>query len=81
MWSFGVCLYQMAVAYKPTAMKNYKYGKVVFKVGSGPIPFLKSNWTKFDFPNLKNLIESCLEINPSKRITAEDAINHPWFDS
>jgi len=74
MWSFGVCLYQMAVAYKPTATKNYKYG-------SGPIPFIQSHWRKFDFANLKNLIESCLLVNPQERITAEDAIIHPWFDS
>jgi len=73
MWSFGVCLYQMAVAYKPTATRNYKYG-------TGPIPFLQSHWKKFDFANLKNLIESCLLINPKERITAEEAINHPWFD-
>jgi len=71
-WSFGICLYQMAVAYKPTAIKNYKYG-------TGPIPFLASHWKKFDFTNLRNLIESCLKINPSERITAEDALNHPWF--
>jgi len=62
----------MAVAYKPTAIKNYKYG-------TGPIPFLASHWKKFDFTNLRNLIESCLKINPSERITAEDALNHPWF--
>jgi len=74
MWSFGVCLYQMAVAYKPTSIKNYKYG-------SGPIPFIPNHWKCFDFSNLRNLIESCLKINPVERITAEEAIHHPWFDA
>jgi len=33
MWAFGVVLYEMATAYKPTAVKKYVYGK-------GPIPFV-----------------------------------------
>lgn len=54
---------------------------IIYNIGSGPIPFLQNHWKKFDFINLKNLIESCLQINPVNRITAEEAINHPWFDS
>jgi len=74
MWAFGVCLYQMAVAYKPTSIKNYKYG-------SGPIPFIGNHWKKFNFVHLKDLIESCLKMKPEERITAEDALNHPWFET
>ena len=39
MWSFGVMLYEMTTAYKPTAMKNYRYG-------SGPIPYRNVDWRK-----------------------------------
>ena len=74
MWSFGVSLYQMCVAYLPTAIKKYKYQ-------DGPIPFRKSDWCYFDFPRLKNLIECCIQLDSSKRITAQEAINHDWFDS
>jgi len=63
----------MAVAYFPTAIKQYRYGK-------GPIPFRQQDWKDFDFPKLKNLIESCLMIDPKERITAKDAINHEWFE-
>jgi serine/threonine protein kinase len=63
----------MAVAYLPTAIKQYKYG-------SGPIPFRTADWRDYEFNKLKDLIESCLCIDPSKRITVQDAINHPWFD-
>ena len=39
MFGFGVMLYEMSTAYKPTAVKNYKYG-------SGPIPFRNVDWRK-----------------------------------
>lgn len=73
MWSFGISLYQMAVAYLPTAIKHYKYG-------SGPIPFRVCDWGDYDFENLKDLIERCLQTDPDKRITAAEALNHKWFD-
>lgn len=28
MWSFGVMLYEMCTAYKPTKLCNYRYGKL-----------------------------------------------------
>ncbi len=33
MWAFGITLYEMSTAYKPTAVKNYCYG-------SGALPFV-----------------------------------------
>ncbi len=39
MWAFGVMLYEMCTAYKPTKLFNYRYG-------SGAIPFRKSCWRK-----------------------------------
>ena len=39
MWGFGICLYEMAAAYKPTAVRNYSYA-------SGPIPFVNRDWRK-----------------------------------
>ena len=70
----------MAVTYKPTSIKKYEYGNENSKLGKGPIPFINNHWKKFDFQNLKNLILSCLRINPEDRITVDEAINHPWFD-
>lgn len=32
LWSFGVCLYEMAVAYKPTNVQNYRYGNNNFNL-------------------------------------------------
>jgi calcium-dependent protein kinase len=64
----------MAVAYFPTAIKKYTYG-------SGPIPFRQADWKEFEAGELiQDLIERCLQMDPDKRITAEEALNHPWFD-
>lgn len=40
MWSFGIILYQMCVAYLPTQVRGYSYG-------SGPIPFRPRDWRHF----------------------------------
>ncbi len=66
MWSFGIVLYEMAVAYKPTKVQNYRYG-------SGPIPFRRVDWRKRG-QHLQDLITLCLEIDPKKRISAEEAL-------
>lgn len=48
MWSVGIMFYEMTVAYKPTAVKGYKYG-------SGPIPFAPADWRRKS-KALQNLI-------------------------
>ena len=71
MFSFGILLYELATAYKPTAVKNYRYG-------SGPIPFRNVDWRKRN-KTLQDLIEQCLKMEPGERITPEDALQHNWF--
>ena len=75
MWSFGVMLYEMCTAYKPTKLLNYRYGKesLLKRKGSGPIPFRDRDWKKHN-KNIKDLIVQCLEINPAKRIQSWDAL-------
>lgn len=72
-WSLGLTLYEMAVAYKPTQVKNYCYS-------SGELPFRKFDW-RGKSEELKNLISACMELDPEKRITAEDALQHPYFST
>ena len=71
MWSIGIILYKMAMAYKPTQLAGYKYG-------TGPIPFRKFDWKKRS-PELQDLVVRLLEYEPEKRISAEEALQHPWF--
>ena len=74
MWSFGIVLYEMAVAYKPTQVKKYQYG-------SGPIPFRPRDWKKLSQGGklIQDLICQCLQLDPEKRISAKDALEHEWF--
>ena len=62
----------MAVAYLPTAIKQYRYGK-------DPIPFRQCDWKGYNFEKIKDLIERCVKIDPKERITAKEALDHPWF--
>jgi len=71
MWALGVVLYKMAVAYKPTQITGYKYV-------NGPIPFRKIDWRKRT-PELQDLIVRMLAMDPTERISAEEALRHPWF--
>ena len=70
-WAYGLLLYEMAVAYKPTQLKNYQYR-------DGELPFHKSHW-RGKPEELKSLIRGCMELDPNKRLTAEEALQHPYF--
>ena len=41
----------------------------------------KSQKFVFENNNFYDLIERILCIDPSKRINAKDALNHPWFSN
>jgi serine/threonine protein kinase len=70
-WCFGLMLYEMAVAYKPTQIKNFSYS-------DGDIPFRKIDWRRKS-PELMDLIQLCMKYEPEERISAEEALKHPWF--
>jgi len=70
-WAAGILLYKLATAYRPTQIAGYKYG-------SGPIPFRKTDWTKRSH-ELQDFITQLLEFDPAKRPSAEEALQHPWF--
>lgn len=54
-WALGIIIYEMSVGYKPTQVKNYKYG-------SGPIPFRPRDWKHLSCQGetVQDLIQRCL---------------------
>lgn len=49
-------------------------------LGSGPIPFRDRDWKKHS-PLAMDLIRACLEVDPQQRISVDDALQHPWFQT
>lgn len=70
-WSFGICLYEMAVAYKPTVLDK-TFAK------SGNVPFRERDWRNMDL--LKDLISKMLKIDANEWIGAKEALTHAWFE-
>ena len=66
-------MYKMAVAYKPTQMPGYKSY-------TQPVPFRRIDW-KSRSEELQDLVAQLLMLDPAKRISAEEALQHPWFQS
>ncbi|KAL4486058.1 hypothetical protein ABPG72_003992 [Tetrahymena utriculariae] len=73
MWSLGIILYFMTVAYMPHHMKGYKYGQ-------GPIPFREFDWKKRS-PELRDFVQKMLSLDPSQRPSAREALQHPFLIS
>ncbi|CAK60167.1 unnamed protein product (macronuclear) [Paramecium tetraurelia] len=72
-WSLGIILYTMSCGYKPTQIQgSYKYSQ-------GPIPFRKFDWKKRS-KELQNLITQMLEMDPNKRPSCQELMQHSWFE-
>jgi len=54
--------------------------KVLEKVVKGLYEFKDSEWEGVS-ENAKDLIRKLLEYSPEKRLSADEALNHPWFRS
>lgn len=71
MWCYGLILHNLTVGFSPYVLK-WTPGK--------PLTFNPRYWRKYEGTYLTDLISSCLCLHPSDRITAAQALEHPWFD-
>ena len=76
-WSCGVILYILLCGNVPFNGRDER--EISQKIKSGKFDL---NINPFDTISNegKDLIKQCLELNVNKRISAKEALNHPWFD-
>ncbi|XP_060712300.1 calcium/calmodulin-dependent protein kinase type II delta chain isoform X24 [Hemiscyllium ocellatum] len=74
-WACGVILYILLVGYPPFWDEDQH--KLYQQIKAGAYDFPSPEWDTVT-PEAKNLINQMLTINPAKRITATEALKHPW---
>eukprot|EP01069_Polyplicarium_translucidae_P011040 Polyplicarium_translucidae@DN3451_c0_g1_i1.p1 len=75
-WSCGVILYILLCGYPPFGGQTDQ--EILRRVEKGKYAFDPPEWTKVS-DEVKDIIRQMLVYDPSKRITAEDALQHPWL--
>ncbi|XP_053547960.1 calcium/calmodulin-dependent protein kinase type II subunit gamma isoform X14 [Bombina bombina] len=74
-WACGVILYILLVGYPPFWDEDQH--KLYQQIKAGAYDFPSPEWDTVT-PEAKNLINQMLTINPARRITADQALKHPW---
>ncbi|KAF7207288.1 calcium/calmodulin-dependent protein kinase type II delta 1 chain isoform X10 [Nothobranchius furzeri] len=76
MWACGVILYILLVGYPPFWDEDQH--RLYQQIKTGAYDFPSPEWDTVT-PEAKDLIIKMLTINTSRRITATDALKHPWI--
>ncbi len=76
MWSLGVICYILLGGYPPFPSSANQ--KAIQKIKKGDIMFHPQFWGHVSEP-AKMFIKAMLTIEPKKRITADQALDHPWM--
>ena len=75
-WACGVILYILLVGYPPFWDED-QYN-LYSQIKNGAYDYPTPEWDTVT-PEAKNLINRMLQVNPAARITATDALKHPWI--
>ena len=71
-WSAGVTLYYMLGGYQPFCADSIKDLEKIITEG-------KYDKLKDISPEANNLLEGMLQVDPKKRLTEDEILNHPWI--
>ncbi|CAM4746564.1 unnamed protein product [Rotaria magnacalcarata] len=75
-WACGVILYILLVGYPPFWDEDQH--RLYNQIKAGAYDYPSPEWDTVT-SEAKRLIDSMLNINPSRRISAADALKHPWI--
>jgi len=77
MWSLGVITFILLAGYMPFFGNETKQ---TTNIKQGNYTMKPEKWDSISKPGVE-FVKSLLEVNPKKRITAEQALAHPWIAS
>eukprot|EP00232_Nephroselmis_pyriformis_P029139 CAMPEP_0182868158 /NCGR_PEP_ID=MMETSP0034_2-20130328/9142_1 /TAXON_ID=156128 /ORGANISM="Nephroselmis pyriformis, Strain CCMP717" /LENGTH=339 /DNA_ID=CAMNT_0025000549 /DNA_START=370 /DNA_END=1389 /DNA_ORIENTATION=- len=77
-WSAGVVLFILLAGYPPFEDENE--GVLFDKICAGQYDFDDEAWEEVS-AEAKDIVSKLLTIDPKKRITADEALAHPWIKS
>jgi calcium-dependent protein kinase len=76
-WSVGVIMYILLTGRPPFGGSNDE--EILSKVKKGKFDLVKYPWGIIS-AEAKDLIKQLIEIDPYKRLSAKEALQHPWFE-
>ncbi|KAL3809340.1 hypothetical protein ACHAXA_003229 [Cyclostephanos tholiformis] len=77
MWSVGVIVFILLGGYPPFYSTNTK--KLLMLTMAGKFEYDPEYWGGIS-QSCKDMIRSLLELNPARRASAGDILNHPWME-
>lgn len=78
-WSLGVLLYTMLAGQTPFASgPNDSADIILRRIGEANYDLVSGNWSRVS-PGAKDLVQKMLDLDPNKRLTASQALAHPWI--
>jgi serine/threonine protein kinase len=78
MWAVGVVLYILLCGYPPFYAEDDD--EVFDQILEGNYSYPESHWGKIS-AQAKDLIDKLLVLDPAKRLTAKQALEHPWLST
>ena len=76
MWSVGVIMYILLCGFPPFYEENT--AQLFKQIMEGRFDFPEPYWTNVS-ESAKDLIRNLLVVDPKSRLSAEDALRHPWI--
>jgi serine/threonine protein kinase len=78
MWSLGVVLFMLLGGYPPFYEPEDDAKTLYRKIANAEYEFHPENWAEVS-EEAKDLVRGLLTVDPKRRLTVDQALNHPWL--